>query len=241
MSSPNASLLMKVWDNGEVPALEKNIQRYYQQVKRIKPRASRADSAENFVLARGFVGVERGRLPARLLLLVHVQLLEQRLVDHVQHVHLGRVEQIVVLDAVDLRRHKVAQTAGPVRLHRNRLNLFDGGVGGRRCHLGWCSDVFDRVLGKAGECGGCLSLRSRGGDYVGADDFYWGGGGQVGGADDLVFALCDDRVGVGDFEDDFLLGAVVGHRGGHVVAFADHFSFAEQVLLGVYRLKKGLN
>lgn len=59
MSSPNASLLMKVWDNGEVPALEKNIQRYYQQVKRIKPRASRADSAENFVLARGFVGVER--------------------------------------------------------------------------------------------------------------------------------------------------------------------------------------
>lgn len=59
MSSPNASLLVKVWDNGEVPLLEKNMQKYYQQVKRIKPRASRSDSAENFILARGFTGVER--------------------------------------------------------------------------------------------------------------------------------------------------------------------------------------
>uniref|UniRef100_A0A8D8F265 (northern house mosquito) hypothetical protein n=1 Tax=Culex pipiens TaxID=7175 RepID=A0A8D8F265_CULPI len=79
------------------------------------------------------------------------------------------------------------------------------------------------------------------GDYIGADDLDWGGGGQVGGADDLVFALRDDRVGVGDFEDDFLLGAVVGHRGGHVVAFADHFGFAEQVLLGVFARLGTLN
>ncbi|XP_019554606.3 rRNA methyltransferase 2, mitochondrial [Aedes albopictus] len=59
MSAPNASLLVKIWDNGEVPLLEKNMQKYYQQVKRIKPRASRSDSAENFILARGFVGMER--------------------------------------------------------------------------------------------------------------------------------------------------------------------------------------
>ncbi|XP_055642425.1 rRNA methyltransferase 2, mitochondrial [Toxorhynchites rutilus septentrionalis] len=59
MSTPNASLLMKVWDNGEVPVLEKNIQRYYQHVRRIKPRASRSDSAENFILGRGFVGIKR--------------------------------------------------------------------------------------------------------------------------------------------------------------------------------------
>lgn len=59
MSSSNASLLVKIWDNGEVPTLEKNMQKYYQQVKRIKPRASRSDSAENFILARGFVGVAR--------------------------------------------------------------------------------------------------------------------------------------------------------------------------------------
>ncbi|XP_058818142.1 rRNA methyltransferase 2, mitochondrial [Topomyia yanbarensis] len=59
MSSPNASLLMKVWDNAEVSVLEKNIQKYYTHVKRIKPSASRSDSAENFLLARGFVGIER--------------------------------------------------------------------------------------------------------------------------------------------------------------------------------------
>ncbi|XP_055543494.1 rRNA methyltransferase 2, mitochondrial [Wyeomyia smithii] len=59
MSSPDASLLMKIWDNAEVPILEKNIQQYYRMVKRIKPRASRSDSAENFILARGFVGAEQ--------------------------------------------------------------------------------------------------------------------------------------------------------------------------------------
>uniref|UniRef100_A0A182RYP5 rRNA methyltransferase 2, mitochondrial n=1 Tax=Anopheles funestus TaxID=62324 RepID=A0A182RYP5_ANOFN len=59
MSTPNASLLMKVWDNGDVPKLEKSILEYYQTAKQVKPRASRDDSAENFILARGFVGIER--------------------------------------------------------------------------------------------------------------------------------------------------------------------------------------
>ncbi|XP_058116104.1 rRNA methyltransferase 2, mitochondrial [Anopheles ziemanni] len=58
MSSPNATLLMKVWDNGDVPKLEKSILEYYRTVKRVKPRASRDDSSENFILARGFLGVE---------------------------------------------------------------------------------------------------------------------------------------------------------------------------------------
>ncbi|XP_055609031.1 rRNA methyltransferase 2, mitochondrial-like [Uranotaenia lowii] len=59
MSSKNASLLVKIWDNNEVPTLEKNMAKYYEQVRRIKPRASRSDSAEAFILARGFIGVER--------------------------------------------------------------------------------------------------------------------------------------------------------------------------------------
>ncbi|XP_058450066.1 rRNA methyltransferase 2, mitochondrial [Malaya genurostris] len=59
MSSSKASLLMKVWDNSEVVTLEKNMQKYYTHVKRIKPKASRDDSAENFLLGRGFVGIER--------------------------------------------------------------------------------------------------------------------------------------------------------------------------------------
>ncbi|XP_049543756.1 rRNA methyltransferase 2, mitochondrial-like [Anopheles darlingi] len=59
MSSPKASLLMKIWDNGDVPKLEKSINEYYDSVKRVKPRASRDDSSENFILARGFRGIER--------------------------------------------------------------------------------------------------------------------------------------------------------------------------------------
>ncbi|XP_053670262.1 rRNA methyltransferase 2, mitochondrial [Anopheles nili] len=58
MSTPSASLLMKIWDNGDVPKLESSIKEYYQTVKRVKPRASRDDSAENFILARGFRGIE---------------------------------------------------------------------------------------------------------------------------------------------------------------------------------------
>ena len=58
MSSPNASLLVKVWDNGDVPKLEEDMRRFYRTVKRAKPTASRADSAENFILAKGFLGLE---------------------------------------------------------------------------------------------------------------------------------------------------------------------------------------
>ncbi|XP_052869259.1 rRNA methyltransferase 2, mitochondrial [Anopheles cruzii] len=58
MSSPNASLVMKVWDNGDVPKLEKSVSEYYGSVKRVKPRASRDDSSEHFIVARQFRGIE---------------------------------------------------------------------------------------------------------------------------------------------------------------------------------------
>lgn len=58
MSIEEASLLVKVWDNAEIPFLEKDMLKYYKQVKIIKPVASRADSAEKFLLAKGFKGVE---------------------------------------------------------------------------------------------------------------------------------------------------------------------------------------
>lgn len=58
MSAENSSLLMKVWDNGAVPQLERDINRYYRIVKTVKPNASRSDSAEKFVLAKGFVGIK---------------------------------------------------------------------------------------------------------------------------------------------------------------------------------------
>lgn len=58
MSTANASLLLKVWDNGDIARLEADMLRFYRSVKIIKPQASRADSSEKFLLAREFVGLQ---------------------------------------------------------------------------------------------------------------------------------------------------------------------------------------
>ncbi|XP_058059768.1 rRNA methyltransferase 2, mitochondrial [Anopheles bellator] len=61
MSAPKASLVMKVWDNGDLPKLERSVSEYYGSVKRAKPRASRGDSSELFIVARQFRGIEADR------------------------------------------------------------------------------------------------------------------------------------------------------------------------------------
>ncbi|XP_031635911.1 rRNA methyltransferase 2, mitochondrial-like [Contarinia nasturtii] len=58
MSSENASLLVKIWDNGNVKKFEEIALRYYKTFKHIKPEASRSDSAEKFLLAKDFRGLE---------------------------------------------------------------------------------------------------------------------------------------------------------------------------------------
>lgn len=58
VSSVNASLLVKLWNNGDVKQLEKDMLRFYEKVRFIKPAASRDDSAELFMLAKGFVGLK---------------------------------------------------------------------------------------------------------------------------------------------------------------------------------------
>lgn len=58
VSSVDASLLVKLWNNGDVPQLEQDMLRFYQKVKFIKPAASRGDSAEVYMLAKGFVGLK---------------------------------------------------------------------------------------------------------------------------------------------------------------------------------------
>lgn len=58
MSAEGASLLVKLWDSGDVSKLEKDVGRFYETVKRVKPLSSRSDSAELFILARGFKGVK---------------------------------------------------------------------------------------------------------------------------------------------------------------------------------------
>ncbi|XP_049800850.1 rRNA methyltransferase 2, mitochondrial isoform X1 [Schistocerca nitens] len=50
----SAILLVKIWDGGGVPSLCTDLNRYYESVKVVKPAASRTDSAEKFILARGF-------------------------------------------------------------------------------------------------------------------------------------------------------------------------------------------
>lgn len=53
LSAHRASLLVKVWDNGDVPKFIHKLEAYYDSVKSIKPLSSRDDSTEKFILARG--------------------------------------------------------------------------------------------------------------------------------------------------------------------------------------------
>ncbi|CAH0397824.1 unnamed protein product [Chilo suppressalis] len=55
----DGNLLIKVWDGKEVPILEMDLERFYKSIKILKPNASRSDSSEKFILARGFKGIER--------------------------------------------------------------------------------------------------------------------------------------------------------------------------------------
>lgn len=57
MSEDDATIVMKIWSNGQMQELLKQMERYYKTVKIVKPNASRGDSAEQFLMGRGFVGV----------------------------------------------------------------------------------------------------------------------------------------------------------------------------------------
>jgi 23S rRNA (uridine2552-2'-O)-methyltransferase len=58
MSNVNATILLKLWQCGDLKTLENSILEFYQNVKVIKPNASRSDSAEIFLLGRNFKGLE---------------------------------------------------------------------------------------------------------------------------------------------------------------------------------------
>ncbi|XP_038212165.1 rRNA methyltransferase 2, mitochondrial isoform X2 [Zerene cesonia] len=59
VSKIDANLLFKVWDGKEVPILEMDLERFYKSIKILKPKASRSDSSEKFILAKGFKGIQR--------------------------------------------------------------------------------------------------------------------------------------------------------------------------------------
>lgn len=60
MSEVQGSVLMKTWACAEVQALEKDMKKFYKTVRVLKPQASRSDSAEQYLLGRGFVGLAAG-------------------------------------------------------------------------------------------------------------------------------------------------------------------------------------
>lgn len=57
MSKVDSSLLMKMWQGTGVKKLEEDLLKFYGTVKIVKPSSSRSDSAEIFLLARGFKGL----------------------------------------------------------------------------------------------------------------------------------------------------------------------------------------
>lgn len=48
------TMLVKVWSNGELAKYVNAVKEYYETCRYVKPDASRSDSAEMFILARGF-------------------------------------------------------------------------------------------------------------------------------------------------------------------------------------------
>lgn len=59
VTSPNGILLTKLWSCGSYDTLKADISRFYRRVKTVKPNASRSDSAEIFILARDFKGLQK--------------------------------------------------------------------------------------------------------------------------------------------------------------------------------------
>lgn len=54
----HGTLVIKVWDGGKSQELEQNLSRFYNNVRVVKPDATRDESTEKFFLARGFKGLK---------------------------------------------------------------------------------------------------------------------------------------------------------------------------------------
>jgi len=57
--SPNGVFVAKVWQGGTEHKLLEKMKQYFTTVKHVKPKASRQDSAETFVVAQGFRGQQK--------------------------------------------------------------------------------------------------------------------------------------------------------------------------------------
>ncbi|XP_044006368.1 rRNA methyltransferase 2, mitochondrial [Aphidius gifuensis] len=59
VSTINATLIVKLWDGGEAQQFEKDTAKFYKTIKIVRPGATRDESTEKFILARGFNGIQR--------------------------------------------------------------------------------------------------------------------------------------------------------------------------------------
>ena len=57
-SKPGSTFLTKIWDGGKSPQLEKDLGKFYNKVKVVRPDATRDDSNEMYFLAREFKGLK---------------------------------------------------------------------------------------------------------------------------------------------------------------------------------------
>ncbi|CAK9799597.1 rRNA methyltransferase 2, mitochondrial [Anthophora quadrimaculata] len=54
----DGTFLCKIWDGGKSQQLEKDLLKFYKNVKSVRPQATRDESTEKFMLARGFKGIK---------------------------------------------------------------------------------------------------------------------------------------------------------------------------------------
>lgn len=60
-SAEGAAFLAKIWDGNRSGKLEEDLRKFYKHVKTIKPKSSRKESAEKYVLAQGFRGLKTSK------------------------------------------------------------------------------------------------------------------------------------------------------------------------------------
>lgn len=59
VSTEHSSMVIKVWSNGEMNKFVEKVKEFYETCKFVKPEASRADSAELYILAKNFKGLQK--------------------------------------------------------------------------------------------------------------------------------------------------------------------------------------
>ncbi|XP_015112365.1 rRNA methyltransferase 2, mitochondrial [Diachasma alloeum] len=58
VSNTEGTFIVKMWDGGRAPQFERDTERFYKSVKIVRPAATRDESTEKFILARGFKGLK---------------------------------------------------------------------------------------------------------------------------------------------------------------------------------------